>query len=618
MRMGLSFLGCTACVLAVAVAVAAAAQQPSAAPVNPDATPAARALLQSIDALSGRATLSGQHNFPNTVSRYSDRVFELTQRYPAIFGQDFGFSGGEDKDSTLGRPAMIEEVIRQYRAGAVIALTWHAVRPTEDEPVTFHDSVQGHLTDWEFAQVTTPGTDLYNRWARQVDVIAGYLRELQDAGVPVLFRPYHEMNGTWFWWGGRPGPKGTQVLYRQIFDRYVHRHHLNNLIWVWNVNSPSGNAGDVRAYYPGEGYADLLTMDIYGPFEQAYYDSMVALAGANRPIALAEVGTMPTLEVLAEQQRWTYFMMWSGSQESSNSMEQLQTMFHAPVVVDRGDPRLAKPLPKPRTPPLPVTLEATPEAVGLLGRLYRLKGEAALHGLAVNGDAAAANVGDAAGWEEFTISGRVMLPGTAAAIRTAARDGRVVALRWTPPNPTGGGSEPLTEFEWQQLRRPGTDVQLRWLAEIDAVAGVLKALAKEHIAVVWSALPEPNGHGFWWCGRPGPDGSEGLVREMHDRLVESDGLRNLVWNWEPAAPGFTPGSNGGWAEFYPGPLYADVLTLDAETMSGRFSPYRMLETFGAGKPVGLRLGKAPEKGADEERGAPVPAPTWQWVVLPAS
>ena len=140
--------------------------QPGAAPVNPDATPAARVLLQQIDSVSGHAILSGQHNYPNTVSRYSDRVYELTGRYPAVFGQDFGFSAGEDKDSTLSRSAMIQEVIRQYRSGSIIALTWHSVRPTQDEPVTFHDSVLGHLTDWEFQQVLTPGTDLYNRWAR--------------------------------------------------------------------------------------------------------------------------------------------------------------------------------------------------------------------------------------------------------------------------------------------------------------------------------------------------------------------------------------------------------------------------------------------------------------------
>lgn len=193
-------------VMCICTTCATTAQTPNAPPINPDATPAARALLHDLDVITGYATISGQHNFPNSVSRYSDRVYDLTGEYPGIFGQDFGFSGGDDKDSTLGRPSMIEEAIRQYRNGAVIALTWHSVRPTEDEPVTFRDSVQGHLTDWEWHQLLTPGTDLYVRWCRQVDRIAGYLKELQDAGVPVLFRPYHEMNGNWFWWGGRPRP----------------------------------------------------------------------------------------------------------------------------------------------------------------------------------------------------------------------------------------------------------------------------------------------------------------------------------------------------------------------------------------------------------------------------
>jgi hypothetical protein len=96
--------------------------QPDAPPVNPDATPAARALLHEIDTMSGKATLSGEHNFPNTVSRYSDRICELTSKYPAVFGQDFGFSGGEDKDSTLGRPSMIQEVIRQFAAARSLRL----------------------------------------------------------------------------------------------------------------------------------------------------------------------------------------------------------------------------------------------------------------------------------------------------------------------------------------------------------------------------------------------------------------------------------------------------------------------------------------------------------------
>ena len=568
------------------LALLAQSAQPDAPPVNPDATPAARALLHEIDTLSGKATLSGQHNFPNTVSRYSDRIYELTSHYPAVFGQDFGFSGGEDKDSTLGRPSMIQEVIRQYRSGAVIALTWHAVRPTDDEPVTFHDSVQGHLTDWEFVQVLTPGTNLNNRWARQVDVIAGYLQELQAAGVPVLFRAYHEMNGNWFWWGGRPGPNGSAALYRQIYDRFVHLHHLNNLIWVWNVNAPSGNAGSVDQYFPGAGYADVITMDIYGPFEQSYYDSMLSLAGPHKPIALAEVGAMPMLQVLAAQPRWTYFMMWSGMAEGANSPAQLQTMFHAPNVIDRNDPRLPAPMPAPTGAPPPADWEATPAAHTLLAALYS---GGSVPASATS--AAATSAEEHPKVVEFALDGS-MTAESADRIRAASKAGQLPLLRWTPPSPTGGSiSAPLTDFEWAELLKSGTALHTAWLAEIDAVRPLFEQLGKEHIAVLWSPLPESNANTYWWGNRPGPEGSLALVRELHDRLTRQDRLHNLVWLWEPGLiRGFPGGPHPASLEdFYPGPLGTDALMIDIanpRAVSGYGT--RAVTALAGNKPVGLR------------------------------
>ena len=602
-------------------AACAQSAQPDAAPVNPDATPAARALLHEIDAVSGKWTMSGQHNFPNTVSRYSDRVYDLTGHFPEIFGQDFGFSSGEDKDSTLGRPSMIAEAIREYRAGAVIALTWHAVRPTDDEPVTFHDSVQGHLTDWEWEQVLTPGTDLYNRWARQTDVIAGYLQELQNAGVPVLFRAYHEMNGNWFWWGGRPGPHGSAALYRQIYDRFVHLHHLNNLIWVWNVNSPNTNAGPIEDYFPGAGYADVLSMDIYGPFAQRYYDSIVALAAPlHKPIALAEVGTMPTLATLQTQPDWAYFMMWAGMAEGANTPEQLQTMFHAPNILDRGDPRLPQPLPPPAATPLPVNPDATPEAQKLLAALYAVDGRAVLAGEEESVEAPAAQgvsagaPGERPAIISFTLQNAPATRALAERIEQAAGSGAIVMLRWMPGRPTDGAqSGSLTGFEWEELLKPGSALNTRWAAQADAVATQLRKLERAHIAVLWSPYPEANSVEHWWGGRPGREGSQALTRMLYTRLAAA-GVNNLVWNWEPATPGFRTGGNLSLDDSYPGPLYADTLTIDAPTLAGsRFRLDRMVAAFAGGKPFGVLLGA----------GVPTPAvvdaqTAWSWILLPAN
>jgi mannan endo-1,4-beta-mannosidase len=579
------------------------AQQPDAAPVNPNATPAARALLQEIDSVSGKATLTGEHNFPNTVSRYSDRVYELTGHYPAIFGQDFGFSTGEDKDSTLGRPSMIREVIRQYRAGSVIALCWHAVRPTEDEPVTFRDSVQGKLTDWEFQQVLTPGTDLHARWERQVDRIAGYLRELEDAGVPVLFRPYHEMNGNWFWWGGRPGPDGTAALYRMIFDRYVHVHHLNNLIWVWNVNAPSVNAGPVDQYWPGPDYADVVAMDIYGAFEQNDYDSMLALAGDHKPVALAEVGTMPTLEVLAGQPRWAYMMMWSGSAEGANSAAQLQAIFHAPNLVDRNDPRLPLPLPAPAGPLAPQDLTATAATRAMLAKFSVATDAMQSPGASQRPQSPQIVEIDMKNTSAHDITERV---------RRATKAGELPLLRWTPLSPTGKGGVPLDDFEWSELRRQGTLLNLRWQGEIDEFARLLEQLQKEETPVLLSAMPEPNSEADWWGARPGPEGSQALLRDIHQSFATHH-LNNIVWIWEPTmgAPGRDPTQRGAPVdEFYPGPLFADLILLNqANPGEDQGRGVRVMRQLSGPKPLGIRTSSTDASATDRFDFVVAPAAT---------
>ncbi len=551
--------------------------------MNLEATPAARALLKEIDSIAGKATLSGEHNFPNTVSRYSDRVYELTGHYPAVFGQDFGFSAGEDKDSTLGRASMVQEVIRQYRAGSVIALCWHAVRPTEDEPVTFHDSVQGKLTDWEFQQVLTPGTDLHARWEQQVDRIAGYLRELQDAGVPVLFRPYHEMNGNWFWWGGRPGPNGTAALYRMIYDRYVHVHHLNNLVWVWNVNAPSANAGPVDQYWPGPDYADVVAIDVYGAFEQSYYESMLALGGGHKPVALAEVGAMPTLDVLGRQPRWAYMMMWSGSAEGANSPAQLEAIFHAPNVVDRGDPRLSPPLPPTLGPPAPQDLAASSATRALLAKFS--VSSAAMGAMPLSG----ANRRQPPQVTAIAIA-ETNAPDIVERVRSVSRSGQVPLLRWTPPSPTGQDSVPLDDFEWNELRRPGTALNLQWQSEIEGFARLLGQLQAAGTPVLLSAMPAPNSEAHWWGAHPGPEGSEALLRDIH-RNFAMHYLDNIVWVWEPAmaAPARDASSRGAPLDaFYPGPLSVDVMLLDqANPEKDPGWGLRMVRQLGGPKPLGV-------------------------------
>lgn len=292
-------------------------------PVTPNASPEAEALLKFLYSISGKYTLTGQHNYPNIKDRNSQFAAKYIGKTPVVFSTDWGFAKDGDTDSYLARPDIVEEAKRQHQLGSIITICWHAVPPTADEPVTFRPrpggaepeslaSVQCQLLDQQFKDVLTPGTELYKRWCAQTDTIAVYLKKLQDARVPVLWRPYHEMNGDWFWWGGRRGEYSSAALYRQIFDRFVNHHKLNNLIWVWSVDRPNKPEMQYSHYFPGSEYLDVLALDVYGrDFNQTYYDSLVALS-RGKPLVLGEVGNPPTLEILDSQPKWTLYVIWAG------------------------------------------------------------------------------------------------------------------------------------------------------------------------------------------------------------------------------------------------------------------------------------------------------------------
>jgi len=264
-------------------------------------------------------------------------------------------------------------------------------------------------------------------------------------------------------------------------------------------------------------------------------------------------------------------MMWSGMAEGSNSPAQLQAMFHAPNIVNRGDPRLPDPVPSTIT-PQPSDPESTPNAKALLVRL-------------------SSSTGIAAGIAEFTVDG----PQTSAVaeqIRTAVKDGRLPILRWTPQSPTGASvTAQLTDFEWDELLKSGTALHERWLTEVDAVVPLLQQLNKENIAVVWSPLPEANSPNFWWGGRPGPDGSQALFRELAERLTSQHEFHHLVWMWEPTMISTPPGGprRTSLEDFYPGPIGVDAVMLDVEGDAALHGfGTRAIAALAGVKPVGVR------------------------------
>lgn len=308
-------------------------------PVTPNASPEARALLQYLYDISGKKTLSGQHNAPLNGSTRLVGMHKQTGHYPAIFGQDFGFSEPGSWDGINFRQNIVDEAIKRHRQGFINTLMWHAVRPIDDEPQTFEQSIQGKLTDAQWRELLTPGSPLNERWKSQVDVIAWHLKQLQRAGVPILWRPYHEMNGFWFWWCARTGEDGYPKLWRMMYDRLVNFHRINNLIWVFNGNEVKEGVANYADFFPGHDMVDVLATDVYsGRYDEQNYKQLTQLAN-GKPIALGEVGPLPPLATLKSQPRWTWFMSWSDPDNFfwNNQGQSLRELFDHENTVNLAD-----------------------------------------------------------------------------------------------------------------------------------------------------------------------------------------------------------------------------------------------------------------------------------------
>ncbi len=314
-------------------------------PVTPGAAPVAKRLLAYLYSIRGRKTISGIKILDDAEDKYiySDYIKALTRKSPELLGYDFAGYHTSGYASQL-----VREVFKNYLESHIITLMWHEEPPSDSLDAGYCDTTFLEnrdtgcmLSDEQWNELMTPGTKLYDRWLADIDTIATYLKALQVLGVPILWMPYHEMNATWFWWGGRKGPEGSMKLYQMMFDRYVNYFHLSNLIWVWGSNPPrlfqKNDAFDYADYFPGTDFVDVFAMDIYnGDYTEDNYAHLLHLA-KGKVIALSEVGQAPTPETLDKQSNWIYFMVRGDFVHTRNSPRQIEDLFEDPRVISFQD-----------------------------------------------------------------------------------------------------------------------------------------------------------------------------------------------------------------------------------------------------------------------------------------
>jgi mannan endo-1,4-beta-mannosidase len=254
---------------------------PAAEPVNPETNAKARAVLNYLEKLLGRQEkrlVSGQFaGFGSGASlKACQAASEKTGHWPAIIGLDYAeFRTGGLETRSVNRLA-----IEYARKGGLVAISAHLYNPASPK--------RGGLRDKgvNLETLLDPVHENHRRWMEELDTLAAGLRELQDAGVVVQWRPFHEMNGGWFWWGGKD-PEAFIRVWRHMFDHFTKTRKLNNLLWVYGPNHGKKTA----AYYAGDRYVDIVGLDAYTDFvDPKHVLGYPEVARLPKPFGFTEFG----------------------------------------------------------------------------------------------------------------------------------------------------------------------------------------------------------------------------------------------------------------------------------------------------------------------------------------
>jgi len=284
---------------------------------NPDASPEAVALYKFLQDMMGKKILSGQMWAPWGIDE-EKTILEITWKLPAIKGVDFI----HEKDNE----AEIQRAREYWERGGIPTIMWHWGAPSVGEG--YPNSKEEIDTEKCFVE----GTPEYEAFWKELKIKAGHLEKLRDANVPIIWRPFHELNGHWFWWG-KKGPDVFIRLWRTMHDYFTKERKLNNLIWVLcYMDRPDA------AWNPGEEYWDIAGADTYHggktPHLEMYNKVKEIVGDDGAPICYHECGIPPDPdETLKAGAHWSWWMLWHTSFVTRAGKEYLNKVYHHEEVI---------------------------------------------------------------------------------------------------------------------------------------------------------------------------------------------------------------------------------------------------------------------------------------------
>jgi mannan endo-1,4-beta-mannosidase len=301
-------------------------------------SPEAQNVMNFLKQTYGIKTISGTMANVNWNTDEADWVYAQTEKYPALNCFDFIhhiFSPSNWID--YSNTSVVEN---WWKAGGLVAAMWHWNVPANSgisDQYAFYYGSKSDQTLFDVSKISDENSEEYRLMIKDIDTISGYLNILKSKGIPVIWRPLHEAAGGWFWWGAK-GVAPFKSLWKLMFERMTHYHHLDNLIWVW---TSEGNDPD---WYPGDEYVDIVGRDLY-PTTNVHdsqlteFNKVKAIISNRKMIALTECGGIPDPDLMFEKgDTWLWFMPWYGSHtrdDSHNGAAYWRTVMNNSHVITR-------------------------------------------------------------------------------------------------------------------------------------------------------------------------------------------------------------------------------------------------------------------------------------------
>ena len=229
---------------------------------DPQATPEVAVLYNNLGLISASSILIGHqdalaYGMGWKGDEFRTDINDVCGDFPAVFGWDLGHIGETHNIDSVPFDRMQQWAIEAYKRGGINTYSWHV-----------RNIVSGGSA-WDTSPCVPgilPGGDHHEDFLAKLDLVAGFFAGLKKENgdlIPVIFRPWHEMTGGWFWWGTRScTPEEYQQLFRFTVNYLRNEKGFHHIIYAYSPDRFE-TAEQYMTFYPGDDYVDVMALDDY-------------------------------------------------------------------------------------------------------------------------------------------------------------------------------------------------------------------------------------------------------------------------------------------------------------------------------------------------------------------